>query len=100
MLKRLVKLQLQANKTDDFIQIFEETKQRIRNFPGCQHLELWRTENIFFTYSIWDDEEALENYRHSELFKTTWARTKALFSARAEAWSFLVEDGKIGGWED
>lgn len=93
MLKRLVKLQLQADKTDDFIQIFEETKQRIRNFPGCQHLELWRTENIFFTYSIWENEDALNEYRNSNLFKTTWARTKVLFAARAEAWSVAYVSG-------
>lgn len=92
MLKRLVKLQFQEDKVNDFIQIFEETKQRIRHFPGCQHLELWRTGNTFFTYSIWETEAALDHYRHSELFKTTWARTKALFSAKPEAWSLEVVD--------
>lgn len=100
MLKRLVKMQFQEDKVDDFIQVFAETKQRIRNFPGCQHLELWRTDNVFFTYSIWESEEALNHYRYSELFKTTWARTKVLFAAKAETWSFFVEDGKVGGWED
>lgn len=81
----------QEDKVDDFIQVFEETKQRIRNFPGCRHLELWRTGNVFFTFSMWENEAALDHYRFSELFKTTWSRTKVLFAEKAEAWSLEVQ---------
>jgi heme-degrading monooxygenase HmoA len=42
---------------------------------------------MLFTLSIWDDETALEAYRQSELFQTTWAKTKVLFAEKAEAWS-------------
>ena len=74
-----------------FMEIFEASKDKIRTFPGCQHLELWRckapNQNIFMTHSHWDSEEALEAYRHSELFRTTWAKTKPLFTDRPEAWS-------------
>ena len=72
----------------------EETKSRIRTFPGCNHLELWRAtkpDNIFFTYSYWDSEDALNAYRYSELFIQTWANTKPLFQDRAEAWSIEVQ---------
>ncbi len=81
----------QEDKVDDFIQVFEDTKQRIRNFPGCRHLELWRTGNVFFTFSMWENETALDHYRFSELFKTTWSRTKILFAEKAEAWSLEVQ---------
>jgi len=73
-----------------FLQNFEETKTRIRAFEGCQFLELYRDKNdisIFFTYSYWDSEDALENYRKSELFKSIWSKTKPLFSVRPETWS-------------
>ena len=96
MLKRLVKMTFQEDKVEDFIQVFEASKQRIRSFPGCQHLELWRTGNIFFTYSIWEDEASLNHYRYSALFKTTWARTKALFAEKAEAWSLELVDRVMG----
>jgi hypothetical protein len=46
--------------------------------------------NRFFTYSIWSDETALENYRHSEVFKGIWAKTKILFNEKPEAWSMEV----------
>jgi len=68
----------------DFLSMFEETSPTIRAFPGCQHLELWedtRFPNILSTYSIWRDESSLETYRQSQLFKSTWARTKPWFAA-------------------
>lgn len=74
-----------------FLEIFEASKDKIRSFPGCRHLELWRctapNQHVFMTHSHWDSEQALETYRHSELFRTTWAKTKSLFSDRPEAWS-------------
>jgi len=73
-----------------FLQNFEATKTRIRAFEGCHFLELYRDKkdpSIFFTYSFWDSEEALETYRNSELFNTVWSKVKPLFSIRPEAWS-------------
>lgn len=93
MIKRLVKLTFQSGKIDDFLTIFEDSKHLIRQRSGCQHLELLRDEttpNIFFTLSFWDDEAALNAYRHSELFIQTWAKTKVLFSDKPQAWSTKV----------
>jgi heme-degrading monooxygenase HmoA len=42
---------------------------------------------VFFTYSFWNAEANLEQYRNSELFKAVWAETKPLFNAKPEAWS-------------
>lgn len=73
--------------------VFEHSKDRIREFPGCRHMELLRNlkrPTILFTLSIWEDESALEAYRQSELFQTTWAKTKVLFAEKAEAWSVEV----------
>lgn len=90
MIKRLVKLTFQSDKTDDFITIFEESKNLIRKMPGCQHLELLRDAakpEVFFTLSFWGNEDALNAYRDSELFKTTWAKTKVLFADKPQAWT-------------
>lgn len=90
MLVRIVKLNFKPENISSFEQIFEESKDRIRNFEGCQHLELFQEkneQNIFFTYSYWQDEKALEAYRNSDFFKETWAKTKSLFSGKPEAWS-------------
>lgn len=78
--------------------VFEHSKDRIRAFPGCRHMELLRQigqPNVLFTLSIWDNEAALEAYRQSELFQTTWARTKILFAEKAEAWSLEVINDEL-----
>lgn len=69
---------------------FKSNKKAIRNFEGCQFLELYRDKNntnIFFTYSYWESEQDLENYRNSDLFKNVWSQTKVLFAEKPEAWS-------------
>jgi quinol monooxygenase YgiN len=73
--------------------IFHQSKERIRNFEGCHHLELWQdldTPNVFTTHSHWQGVEALEQYRQSDLFKTTWAATKVLFADKPQAFSHVV----------
>ena len=94
MIKRIVKMTFREESVDTFLQdVFEHSKDRIRAFPGCRHMELLRNlrhPTILFTLSIWEDEAALEAYRRSELFQTTWAKTKILFAEKAEAWSVEV----------
>ena len=90
MFVRIVKMSFQADKVNEFLMNFEEVKEKIRNFEGCALLELYRDKtdtNVFFTYSYWHREEDLENYRNSDLFKTVWKATKALFNDQPQAWS-------------
>lgn len=90
MLVRIVKMRFRESEIPTFLANFEEVKNNIRTFPGCQFLELYRGKDdpcIFFTYSYWNAPEDLEKYRHSDLFKSVWAKTKPLFSDKPEAWS-------------
>lgn len=90
MIVRIVKMRFRTEKVAVFLALFEERKQLIRHFDGCNHLELWQDAQdptIFFTYSIWESEKHLDHYRFSELFRDTWARTRILFYAGPEAWS-------------
>jgi len=94
MIKRIVKMTFREDAVETFLnEVFEHSKDRIRAFPGCQHMELLRQTtqpNVLFTLSFWDNEAALEVYRQSDLFQTTWAKTKVLFAEKAEAWSVEV----------
>ena len=90
MLVRIVKMSFEPSRIEEFLTNFETVKQKIRNFEGCQFLELYRDQNntnIFFTYSYWSSEDYLNNYRHSDLFKGVWTNTKPMFNAKPEAWS-------------
>ena len=93
MIKRIVKLTFSENKVETFLKNFHLNKSKIRNFQGCHHLELWRDSsqpNVFFTYSYWESENALNTYRHSELFRSVWSKTKILFADKPQAWSIEV----------
>ncbi|WP_020527162.1 putative quinol monooxygenase [Flexithrix dorotheae] len=87
---RIVKMSFQPDKTDLFLEIFKTSKEKIRGFKGCLSLELLRDKsckNVFFTVSKWENEYALEDYRTSDLFRSTWKKTKVLFNDKPLAFS-------------
>jgi quinol monooxygenase YgiN len=90
MFVRIVKMSFHSKHIPEFLEMFEEKKQFIRNSEGCNLLELYQDKNnpeIFFTYSYWEAESNLENYRNSELFEKVWAQTKGYFNDKPLAWS-------------
>ncbi len=81
-------------KVGEFLSVFEQGKDKIADFEGCEGLTLLRDAqqpHILFTYSYWRNEDCLNKYRFSELFKDTWAQTKILFNDKPMAWSLRVE---------
>lgn len=97
MLTRIVKMTFDPTKVNEFLDIFERSKNEIRKMEGCTHLELMKDcdhENGFSTVSHWENEEALNNYRNSEIFKEVWPKTKLLFIAKPIAFS-LKEHTKV-----
>ena len=97
MLLRTVRMTFDPARLDDFLALFAEARPKIAAAPGCRHLELWqdaRFPNVLTTFSRWDDADALEAYRRSDLFRTTWARTTPMFAAAPVAHSqSVVVDG-------
>lgn len=90
MLIRIVKMTFREETINEFISVFNASKNKIRRFEGCLHLELLRDINnpcVFFTYSYWESETHLNTYRHSDLFQSVWSNTKLFFSEKPEAWS-------------
>lgn len=90
MLIRIVRMHFTDAGVAEFLEIFNENKLAIRNFPGCTHLELLKDaedSNCYTTLSYWDKPASLENYRKSELFGSVWGRVKTLFSERTQAFS-------------
>ena len=92
MLLRIVRMEFKKEKVKSFLDYFHQVKEHIRNFPGCHDVQLYQDaekENVFYTYSLWESQEALENYRNSTLFKNTWRQVKPWFSAKAMAFSLV-----------
>ena len=84
MLIRTVRMTFAPAHVNTFLALFREAQPKIRARDGCEHLALWRDArypNVFTTHSLWTSEDALDAYRHSDLFRATWAKTKPLFAA-------------------
>ena len=90
MFTRIVKMEFKKEEVPSFLVNFEKIKEEIRAFEGCSYLELYQDKNnpdTFFTYSRWEDETDLENYRTSDFFKNVWTTTKPKFRSKAQVWS-------------
>ena len=87
---RIVRMTFREDKVENFLTVFHNSKEEIRAFDGCLHLELhkdYNEENIFSTYSIWKNADALNAYRTSKFFKSVWSQTKPLFKERPTTFS-------------
>jgi len=90
MFVRIVKMSFHEENIPKFLENFDSIKEKIRSAKGNCFLELYQDKNnpcIFFTYSYWETEDDLENYRKSALFDDVWTFTKKLFNDKPEAWS-------------
>ena len=90
MLIRIVRMSFEPALVPAFLALFHATEQRIRQQPGCRHLELWQDADnpaTYCTHSHWDDATALDAYRQSALFGEVWPVTKRLFAAPPVAFS-------------
>lgn len=90
MLIRIVKLHFKPEHIETFKEILDSTSGRIRDFEGCLHMEGYQQidcPEVFFTYSHWVNEEALNAYRASDFFSSVWSKTKVLFQEKPMAWS-------------
>ncbi len=88
-------MEFQQERVDEFIEFFETIKGKIRGFSGCYHLELCKDaklDHVYYTFSRWESEEDLDNYRHSELFEEVWEKTKKMFGGQPLAYSLLQEE--------
>jgi heme-degrading monooxygenase HmoA len=95
VLVRIVKMEFIPQHIEEFKVLFNNTKTHIKGMQGCEGVQLLQdfdSPNIFFTYSHWQNADALNNYRHSELFINTWNTIKPWFAKRGEAWSVQLID--------
>lgn len=87
---RIVKMIFKEESIPAFREMFDAVQPKINAFEGCEGVSLLQDINhpeIILTYSHWENEAALNNYRQSALFEKTWAQTKTYFNGKPEAWS-------------
>ena len=90
MITRIVKLEFEKDRINDFLSFFDTIKHVVNEFPGCIGMKLYQdviTPTVVMTYSHWKDESDLENYRNSAQFGEIWSTIKPWFDAKPEAWT-------------
>ena len=83
-------MELADAKAESFAAIFESRNPASIKAAGCHEVKLYKdkeNEHCIFTISIWESEEALNTYRDSSFFKTTWSMVKPMLSKKAQVWS-------------
>ena len=86
-------MEFDPEKVKNFLELFEVVKGTIIKCQGCLHLELCKDaklDNVYYTFSKWESEDDLNNYRHSDFFEDTWTKTKALFRGKPLAYSLMT----------
>ena len=90
MITRIVQLEFNQDKIEDFLRFFDMIKHQVNSFPGCHGMKLYQDidrPTIVMTYSHWEDQEALDAYRNSKTFGTIWPKIKPWFNGKPQAWS-------------
>ena len=95
MIIRIVKMTFHVDRIEEVKKFLSLVRDKIQNFPGCHYLDILQdldNRNVFFSYSLWDSDQDLYNYRNSDFFKQTWSTAKKWFSEKPLAWSLTKLD--------
>ena len=93
MITRIVKLEFQEDRLQDFLTFFDTIKGKVNSFPGCYGMKLYQDvnhPNVVMTYSHWESQKNLDEYRDSETFGSVWPVIKPWFNKKPEAWSVMA----------
>jgi heme-degrading monooxygenase HmoA len=91
-LLRVVRMSFKPDLLPEFLAMFQETQPKIATMPGCLGVELKQDiaqAHVLYTLSHWRSESDLNAYRQSTLFLETWAKTKAMFQDKPQAFSLV-----------
>ena len=93
MIVRIVKMTFKPEFISKFIECEKGKHDTIKNFEGCTHLDVLNDKKnlqIFFTYSYWNSETELNNYRNSDFFRNMWGNVKKMFAEKPQAWTTRI----------
>ncbi|MFH2141046.1 MAG: antibiotic biosynthesis monooxygenase family protein [Bacteroidota bacterium] len=97
MIIRIVKMEVKDSEIENFKSMIQSIQDKIESFDGCHSVNILcdkNQSNRFFSYSSWETEQHLNDYRKSEFFVEIWSEVKKFFIKEAQAWT--VEDAFNG----
>lgn len=90
MIVRIVHMFFHPNALHEILPLIQRQIRAVEAFPGCIAVKLFRDTNNpdhLCTISIWEDQGALEDYRHSSQFVEVWSVLKRHFAKPPQAYS-------------
>lgn len=93
MILRIVKIKIDEVKIDTFKLFMKNLRNEKLRLKGCLHFDYFhekKNKNIYYTYTIWENEKHLNQYKKSELFKKVISTLNSLSIEEPRAWT--IED--------
>jgi heme-degrading monooxygenase HmoA len=89
MITRIIKLTVNI-APEDFLKYMESIKSDFDDFEGCKQLEVLRGKidgDVFFIYTTWEKNVALNIFRRSDFNKKFWKKLLDVSQSRPQVWS-------------
>lgn len=89
MITRIIKLSTKVSP-DDFMDYMNSIIPEYKAQEGCHQVEILRgkiNDNIFFIYTIWQNNRLLNKFRKSEFNQEFWSNLQKMSENRPQVWS-------------
>lgn len=73
-----------------FKQTLKDYQKALKEQKGCMHLDMFsdkKEKDIFYSYTIWDNDTNLKKYRKSALYKELSGKILPLCDKEPKAWT-------------
>ncbi len=90
MILRVVKLKVDPRKMEAFQLFMENLHDEKLRLNGCLHFDFFnerQNPNIFYSYTIWEHEKFLKQYKKTDLFKEVVQTLRELCIDEPQAWT-------------
>lgn len=90
MILRVVKMNVDEEKRDAFELFMKNLREEKLKLAGCLHFDYFHeknNKNIFYSYTIWESEKYLKQYKKTDLFIEVVSTLKKLCTEEPKAWT-------------
>lgn len=90
MILRVVKMKVESKKIEAFELFMNNLHDEKLKIPGCLHFDFFhekRNINVYYTYTIWENEKYFKQYKKLDLFKEVVSTLKSLCLEEPQAWT-------------
>ncbi|OFX61669.1 MAG: hypothetical protein A2046_04560 [Bacteroidetes bacterium GWA2_30_7] len=90
MIVRIVKMQVNESNKVLFKQTLKDYQPLLKKQKGCMQIDMLndkKIKDIYYSYTIWDNEENLKKYKNSDFYKELSSKVLPLCEKEPQAWT-------------